>query len=101
MKQEQWEYIVSNWASADPVVQEEIAKIKDADTLAMTEMENKIKDRDKKIQELNQQNIDLNKTNMSLFLRLTDPKLAKESDDLDDDKPIPKIDDYDSFIINS
>ena len=74
MKQEQWEYIVSNWASADPIVQEEIAKIKDADTLAMTEMENKIKDRDKKIQELNQQNIDLNKTNMSLFLRLTDPK---------------------------
>lgn len=100
MKKEQWEYIANNWASPDPVVQEQIAKIKDEDELYVKDLQTKIEERDKKILELNQQNIDLNKTNMSLFLRLTDPALAKETEEEEKEKEIPELDDYDAFIVS-
>ena len=101
MKKEQWEYIANNWASTDPIVQEQVGKIKDEDELFIRDLEQQIEERDKKIQELNQQNIDLNKTNMSLFLRLTDPKLAREAEELEKEKEpkIPKIDYYKSFVL--
>ena len=75
MKKEQWEYIVNNWGTQDPVVMEEINKIKDADAIEAADLTAKLEEREKKILELTQQNVDLNKTNMNLILRLTDPSI--------------------------
>lgn len=97
MKNEQWEYITTNWGTTDPVVMEEIAKMKDADALEHQSLKTKISDRDKKIQELTQQNVDLNKTNMNLILRLTDPEIPPKEDDEPEYKA-PRIDDYDAFV---
>lgn len=97
MKTEQWEYITTNWGTTDPVVMEEIAKMKDADALELQSLETKVADRDKKIQELTQQNVDLNKTNMNLILRLTDPAIPQKEAD-EPEYEAPKIDDYDAFV---
>lgn len=100
MKKEQWEYITTNWGTQDPVVMEEIAKIKDSDELEHTELETRITDRDKKIQELTQQNVELNKTNMNLILRLTDPALAAAAEKAQEDEEYqaPDLNDLDAFV---
>lgn len=97
MKKEQWEYLTANWGTDDPVIMEEIAKIKDADESESKALEEKVAERDKKILELTQQNVDLNKTNMNLILRLTDPALTPPDPEEDEDEVI-KIDDYDAFV---
>lgn len=97
MLKEQWEYITTNWGTQDPVVMEEIAKMKDADELNLRELEQKVSDRDKKIQELTQQNVELNKTNMNLILRLTDPALAPKKEE-EDEPEIPDLNDLDAFV---
>lgn len=97
MKNEQWEYITTNWGTTDPVVMEEIAKIKDTDALEHQSLEAKITERDKKIQELTQQNVDLNKTNMNLILRLTDPSIPPKEEE-ETEYTAPRIDDYDAFV---
>lgn len=99
MKKEQWEYITANWGTQDPVVMEEIAKMKDIDEATARELEAKVEERDKKILELTQQNIELNKTNMNLILRLTDPAFADTSEIVDEEPSTPDISDLDAFII--
>lgn len=96
MKTEQWEYITTHWGTDDPVIMEEIAKIKDADTLEYQNLNQSIEDRDKKILDLTHQNVDLNKTNMNLILRLTDPKIPRE-EKKEEPEP-PKLTDLDAFI---
>lgn len=99
MKKEQWEYIVSNWGTQDPVVMEEINKIKDADAIEAADLAAKIDERDKKILELTQQNVDLNKTNMNLILRLTDPSIPPEDNQDDDEYTAPDVTDLDAFVM--
>lgn len=98
MTKQDWEYIVANWASSDEYTMEEIARIKDRDELARKELEDKLKERDDKIRDLTQQNIDLNKTNMSLFLRLTDPAIERVEVKEEEDVKIPEITDYAAFV---
>lgn len=98
MKKEQWEYIVNNWGTSDPVVMEEINKIKDADAIEAADLASKLEEREKKILELTQQNVDLNKTNMNLILRLTDPSISSADDAEDDEYTPPALTDLDSFV---
>lgn len=98
MKKEQWEYIVNNWGTQDPVVMEEINKIKDADAIEAADLTAKLEEREKKILELTQQNVDLNKTNMNLILRLTDPSIQPEDKQDDDEYVAPAITDLDAFV---
>lgn len=97
MKNEQWEYITAHWGDSDPVIMEEIAKIKDSDTLEYQNLNQSITDRDNKILELTHQNVDLNKTNMNLILRLTDPKLAP-AEEKHEELEVPKLTDLDAFV---
>ena len=96
MKTEQWEYITAHWGTDDPCIMEEIAKIKDSDTLEYQNLNQSIADRDKKILDLTHQNVDLNKTNMNLILRLTDPKIPRE-EKKEEPEP-PKLTDLDAFV---
>lgn len=98
MKKEQWEYIVNNWGTSDPVVMEEINKIKDADAIEAADLTAKLEEREKKILELTQQNVDLNKTNMNLILRLTDPSIPPDDNEGDDEYTAPSITDLDAFV---
>lgn len=98
MKKEQWEYIVANWGTQDPVVMEEINKIKDEDAIEAADLAAKLDERDKKILELTQQNVDLNKTNMNLILRLTDPSIPPEDKQDDDEYTAPSVTDLDAFV---
>ena len=98
MKTEQWEYITNNWGTTDPVIMEQIAAIKDEDALATKTAEEAIADRDKTIRELTQQNVDLNKTNMNLILRLTDPALGSGKEDEEEEEDVVKTTDYDEFV---
>lgn len=98
MKKEQWEYIVANWGTQDPLVMEEINKIKDADAIEAADLAAKLDEREKKILELTQQNVDLNKTNMNLILRLTDPAIAPDDKPDEDDYVAPAITDLDAFV---
>ena len=100
MKKEQWEYITTNWGTQDPVVMEEIAKMKDADEAELRELESRVSDRDAKIQELTQQNVELNKTNMNLILRLTDPALAAAAENIHEEEEYkaPDLNDLDAFV---
>lgn len=97
MKETQWEYITANWGESDPLVMEEIAKMKDADCIEQQNAAAAIEERDKKIQELTQQNIELNKTNMNLILRLTDPAIAPPKED-DSEAEVADLDDLDAFV---
>lgn len=98
MKKEQWEYIVANWGTQDPVVMEEINKIKDADAIEAADLAAKLDEREKKILELTQQNVDLNKTNMNLILRLTDPSIPPKDKQDYDEYTAPAITDLDAFV---
>lgn len=98
MKKEQWEYIVANWGTQDPVIMEEINKIKDEDAIEAADLAAKLDERDKKILELTQQNVDLNKTNMNLILRLTDPSIPPEDKQDDDEYTAPAVTDLDAFV---
>ena len=98
MKKEQWEYIVANWGTQDPVVMEEINKIKDEDAIEAADLAAKLEELEKKILDLTQQNVDLNKTNMNLILRLTDPSISPEDKQDDEEYVAPAITDLDAFV---
>lgn len=98
MTKEQWEIITANWGTQDPAIMEQIGKIKDEDAITLANLEKAVADRDNTIRELTQQNVDLNKTNMNLILRLTDPAITPEPKVEDPEESIPAISDLDSFI---
>lgn len=100
MTTEQWNYIATNWSSPDELVQEEIAKIKAQDEAEQAEAKKKIEERDAKIQELTQQNVALNNTNLSMSLRLIKPNGTVDDIVTPEPEPYkpPKVTDYDSFV---
>lgn len=99
MTAEQWTYLVDHWGSDDQSVQEEIAKIKSDDNQVFTNLQKDLKERDDKIQSLTSQNIDLNKTNMNLILRLTDPSITPpDSGENQKEKRPPDLNDLDRFV---
>lgn len=96
LSKDNWDYITANWGSTDETVMGVIAKIKDEDVLSTEAQNAKIAELEEKVQGLTQQNVDINKTNMSLILRLTDPSLPpppKKSEYI-----APQVNDYDSFV---
>lgn len=97
MKNEQWEFITSHWGEPDESILEEIKNIKTQDEKDYQDLLDTITERENKIRELDRQNIDLNKTNMNLVLRLTDPKTA-QLDEHQEELNIPSINDLDAFV---
>ncbi len=98
MKKENWEYITTNWGSEDATVMEEIAKIKDTDALELQALQNELEETKKTVQNLTQQNINLNRTNMDLILRLTDPLTSDKAQEEEAEYQAPALDDYDAFV---
>lgn len=96
LSKDNWDYITANWGSADETVMGEIAKIKDEDVLSTEAQSAKIAELEEKVQSLTQQNVDINKTNMSLILRLTDPSLPPPPQK--SEYIAPQVNDYDSFV---
>lgn len=98
MKKEDWEYIANNWGSPDESVMNQIATIREEDTTTTAGYEAKIREKDAEIYKLNQQNIDLNKTNMNLILRLTEPGSNIGGNDPEPEHVAANINDLDAFI---
>lgn len=98
MKKENWEYITTNWGSEDATVMEEIAKIKDTDALELQALQNELEETKKTVQSLTQQNVSLNRTNMDLILRLTDPLTSDKAQEEEAEYQAPALDDYDAFV---
>lgn len=99
MKAEYWEFIGNNWGKPAEEVEAEIAKMRNEDQVEANNLSAKISEQEKQIQQLTTQNIDLNKTNMNLILRLTDPNTAvMQQDDYTDDYKAPSINDLDKFV---
>ncbi len=98
MKKENWEYITTNWGSEDATVMEEIAKIKDTDALELQALQNELEETKKTVQSLTQQNVNLNRTNMDLILRLTDPLTSDKAQEEETEYQAPALDDYDAFV---
>lgn len=99
MQASDWEFIVSNWGSEDESVQQKIGEMKQRDSQEFNNLNAKIAEKDKAIEKLQFQNTDLNKTNMNLVLRLTDPALMQPPDPEPDVKRGKSLTDYDSFVI--
>ena len=98
MKKENWEYITTNWGSEDATVMEEIAKIKDTDALELQALQNELEETKKTVQSLTQQNVSLNRTNMDLILRLTDPLTSDKAQEEEAEYQAPALDDLDAFV---
>ncbi len=98
MKKEYWQYISDNWGSTDQAVMEQIAKYKDEDTISYSNLEKDLAEKEKNIQSLTQQNISLNRTNMDLVLRLTDPKTSAPAEEIEEEYKAPNINDLDAFV---
>lgn len=96
MKKEAWDYIQAHWGDSDQTVMEQISKYKDEDDIEVTNLNKKLEDAQEENRKLTQQNVDVNKTNMALILRLTDPKLPPREEEKEYEPP--KFNDYDSFI---
>lgn len=99
MQASDWEFIVSNWGSEDESVQQKIGEMKQRDSQEFNNLNAKIAESDKAIEKLQFQNTELNKTNMNLVLRLTDPALMQQPDPEPDIKKGKSLTDYDSFVV--
>lgn len=96
MKKEAWDYIQTHWGESEQTVMEQIAKYKDEDEIEISGLNKAIEDAKAENLKLTQQNVEVNKTNMALILRLTDPSLPPPSKD--EPYEAPKPTDYDSFL---
>lgn len=96
MKKEAWDYIQAHWGESEQTVIEQIAKYKDEDEIEFNNLNKSIEDAKAENLKLTQQNVEVNKTNMALILRLTDPSLPPPPKETSYE--IPKPTDYDSFL---
>lgn len=96
MNREQWDELTNMWGTPDEGTLERVAQFKDNDLLATENYIKEIEQRDAKIRELEQSNIELNKTNMNLILRLTDPTNA-QIDEEPSEPEIADVTDLDAF----
>lgn len=95
MKKENWDYIQAHWGDTDQSVMEQIAKFKDESDIEISDLNKKLDDAKAENLKLTQQNVEVNKTNMALILRLTDPTLPPPPKE--ESYEAPKPTDYDSF----
>lgn len=99
LNKEDWEYITANWSSSDPSVMEKIASLRNKDILTHNELESSLMETRKELENLRLHNQELNNTNISLVLRMTDPNNPLNTDNGSSDEYVaPRIDDYDAFI---
>lgn len=96
MKKEAWDYIQTHWGESEQTVMEQIAKYKDEDEIEISGLNKAIEDAKAENLKLTQQNVEVNKTNMALILRLTDPSLPPPPKE--EVYEAPKPTDYDSFL---
>lgn len=96
MKKEAWDYIQAHWGESEQIVMEQIAKYKDEDEIEFNNLNKSIEDAKAENLKLTQQNVEVNKTNMALILRLTDPSLPPPSKETSYEAPKPT--DYDLFL---
>lgn len=96
MKKEIWEYITAHWGDTDQTVMEQIARYRDESDLEERNLNKSLSDAQEENRRITQQNVDVNKTNMALILRLTDPSLPPSKEEKD--YVAPKFNDYDSFV---
>lgn len=102
MKQEDWTYLQENWSSTDEAVLMRMADIRAAEVAEQAAIDAKLKEKEKEIDNLKAVNQNLNSTNISLALRLsdpTDPRNMLPDEDFEEDE-IPDVNDYDAFMIN-
>ena len=95
MKKENWDYIQAHWGDTYQSVMEQIAKFKDESDIEVADLTKKLEDAKAENLKLTQQNVEVNKTNMALILRLTDPTLPPPEKEKQYEAPKPT--DYDSF----
>lgn len=96
MKKEAWDYITSRWGDADQSVMEQIAAYKDEDEIEINNLKKALEDAKAENLKLTQQNVEVNKTNMALILRLTDPTLPPPKKE--EQYEAPAVTDYDAFL---
>ena len=94
-EKENWDYIQAHWGDTDQSVMEQIAKFKDESDIEISDLNKKLDDAKAENLKLTQQNVEVNKTNMALILRLTDPTLPPPPKE--EPYEAPKPTDYDSF----
>ena len=96
MKKEAWDYIQAHWGESEQTVMEQIAKYKDEDEIEFNNLNKSLEDAKAENLKVTQQNVEVNKTNMALILRLTDPSLPPPPKE--EHYEAPKPTDYDSFL---
>lgn len=96
MKQEAWEYITAHWGDSNPEVMEQVSKYRDESDLEEQNLNKSLEDAREENRKLTQQNVDVNKTNMALIMRLTDPTLPPPKKD--EEYEAPKFNDYNAFV---
>lgn len=96
MKKEAWEYIMTHWGEADETVMNQISAYKDEAELEVTNLNKQLEDAKAENLKLTQQNVEVNKTNMALILRLTDPSLPPP--EKKEEYKAPAVTDYSAFI---
>lgn len=96
MKKEGWEYVMSHWGEADEAVMNQIAAFKDEEEVELNNLNKQIEDAKAENLKLTQQNVEVNKTNMALILRLTDPSLPPPKKE--EEYKAPAVTDYSAFI---
>lgn len=100
MKKEAWDYISNNWASTDESTMARVAELRaEADAEARKKQE-EIDNHLNRIRDLEKSNQDLTNTNMTLFLRMTNPDdpLFNGADPGGGTYEAPDLDDYDAFL---
>ena len=96
MKKEAWEYITTHWGETDETVMSQIAAFRDESDLEVQNLNKEIEDAKAENLKLTQQNVDVNKTNMALILRLTDPSLPPPEKKRE--YVAPSVTDYSAFL---
>lgn len=96
MTREKWEEILNLWGNPDEGTLERVKQAMDEDLIATDNFIKEIEARDNKVREIEQSNIELNRTNMNLILRLTDPQQAQIDEVVEPE--VADINDLDAFV---
>lgn len=98
MKREDWDYITNKWGDPEEDTLNTIAKLKEEDEKATADLIAQLEQKDAKIRELEQANINMNRTNMDLVLRLTDPANPANHEEAEIEEDVADLNDLDAFV---